>query len=161
MDRQTLQGIMEDTFGERADLRERIPHDKDAFVTSKGEIAIFDVIFEEFGAKELSEVVSTAESFGDAFETQVNIFLVTTPTTRITVAEQSIQSRFDFTIKLACITDEPHDIVLKIIKDKMAHGIELDEDDIMALQMIRVMCPPEARQRVSEEVFKIITQLGL
>lgn len=69
-------------------------------------------------------------------------------------------SHAEFTIKLACVEEDPCKIILNAIKAKVKNHELLDGDDLHALSMLQVMCRKEDRNYYRREYFKIINKIS-
>jgi hypothetical protein len=114
---------------------------------------------EDFNESELVKYVEFAEALYKKHQKQVSIYLLCPDTVNVLVRECEIKSEAEFTIKLACIQENPAHIILDIIKNKINSGELLDGDDLHALSMLPIMCKEEDRNYFRKEYFKIINKL--
>ena len=60
---------------------------------------------------------------------------------------------------LACVQENPAQIILDVIKNKISKGELLDGDDLHALSMLPLICKKEDRNYFRKEYFRIINKL--
>lgn len=131
----------------------------DLFTTEDGEFIDLEFQIEDFNESELVKYVEFAEALYKKHQKQVSIYLLCPDTVNVLVRECEIKSEAEFTIKLACIQENPAHIILDIIKNKINSGELLDGDDLHALSMLPIMCKEEDRNYFRKEYFKIINKL--
>ena len=131
----------------------------DLFTTEDGEFIDLEFQMEDFNESELVKYVEFAEALYKKHQKQVSIDLLCPDTVNVLVRECEIKSEAEFTIKLACIQENPAHIILDIIKNKINSGELLDGDDLHALSMLPIMCKEEDRNYFRKEYFKIINKL--
>jgi hypothetical protein len=131
----------------------------DLFTTEDGEFIDLEFQMEDFNESELVKYVEFAEALYKKHQKQVSIYLLCPDTVNVLVRECEIKSEAEFTIKLACIQENPAHIILDIIKNKINSGELLDGDDLHALSMLPIMCKEEDRNYFRKEYFKIINKL--
>lgn len=128
----------------------------DIFTTEDGEIIDLEFQETDFDEEELVKYVELAEELYKNNQKHVSIYIICPNNINIRVKECEIMSEADFTIKLACIEEDPCDIILTVIKNKIKNKEPLNEDDIRILTMLPVKCKPEKRKFFLKEYFKII-----
>ena len=131
----------------------------DLFTTEDGEFIDLEFQMEDFNESELVKYVEFAEALYKKHQKQVSIYLLCPDTVNVLVRECEIKSEAEFTIKLACIQENPAHIILDIIKNKINSGELLDGDDLHALSMLPIICKEEDRNYFRKEYFKIINKL--
>lgn len=131
----------------------------DIFTTEDGEFIDLEFQIDDFDEDELVKYIELAEALYEKHHKHVSIYIICPSTINVCMKECQIFSHADFTIKLACINEDPCDIILNIIKDKIKNSENLDSDDINALAMLPVKCKPEKRNYFLREYFKIINKL--
>ena len=131
----------------------------DVFTTENGEFIDLEFQLEDFTEDELVKFVEFAEALYEQHQKQVSIYLICPDTVDVLVRECEIKSQADFTIKLACIQENPAHIILDIIKNKMHNGELLDGDDLHALSILPLICKKEDKNYFRKEYFKIINNL--
>lgn len=131
----------------------------DVFTTENGEFIDLEFQLEDFTEDELVKFVEFAEALYERHQKQVSIYLICPDTVDVLVRECEIKSRADFTIKIACIQENPAHIILDVIKNKISKGDLLDGDDLHALSMLPLICKKEDRNYFRKEYFKIINKL--
>ncbi len=131
----------------------------DLFTTEDGEFIDLEFQMKDFNESELVKYVEFAEALYKKHQKQVSIYLLCPDTVNVLVRECEIKSEAEFTIKLACIQENPAHIILDIIKNKINSGELLDGDDLHALSMLPIMCKEEDRNYFRKEYFKIINKL--
>ena len=131
----------------------------DLFTTEDGEFIDLEFQMEDFNESELVKYVEFAEALYKKHQKQVSIYLLCPDNVNVLVRECEIKSEAEFTIKLACIQENPAHIILDIIKNKINSGELLDGDDLHALSMLPIMCKEEDRNYFRKEYFKIINKI--
>lgn len=140
-------------------LEDNIYPGGDLFTTEDGEFIDLEFQMEDFNESELVKYVEFAEALYKKHQKQVSIYLLCPDNVNVLVRECEIKSEAEFTIKLACIQENPAHIILDIIKNKINSGELLDGDDLHALSMLPIMCKEEDRNYFRKEYFKIINKL--
>lgn len=112
----------------------------DIFQTEDGEYIYFDVQLSDFTEAELVKYVEIAEKLYEIVGKKVHIYLLCPKTTHVYVNEFKIMSESDFIIRLARYPHDPAEVILNIIKRKIANNEILNEDDLNALIMIPSIC---------------------
>ncbi|AMD17090.1 hypothetical protein TL18_03060 [Methanobrevibacter sp. YE315] len=131
----------------------------DIFTTTNGEVIDLEFQIDDFTVDELVKYVEIAEKLYEINRKHVSIYIICPDTVEIRVKECEIKSEADFTIKLASINENPAQIALKLIKEKLNNGEILNEDDLHALTLIPLMCKKEDRNYFRKECFEIINQI--
>ena len=158
--------IIEETFNDKRKIKcvtpeedrkvsENVHEGGDIFTTENGELIDLEFQMEDFTVDELVKYVELAEELYEKHQKQVAIYIICPDTVDVLVKECEIKSEADFVIKLARIEENPAEIILKIIKDKLKNGI-FDIDDLEALTMLPLICKKEDRNHYRKECFKII-----
>lgn len=161
--------IIEETFNDKRKIKCLTPEDDrkvdentypggDIFTTENGELIDLEFQMEDFTAEELVKYVELAEELYERHQKQVAIYIICPDTVDVLVKECEIKSEADFVIKLARIQENPAEIILKILKDKLEKGI-FDLDDLEALLMLPVMCKKEDQHYYRIESLKMINEI--
>ncbi|MDO5823086.1 hypothetical protein [Methanobrevibacter sp.] len=140
-------------------LDENIYQEGNIFITENDEIIDLELQITDFTEDELVKYVELAEALFETNRKHVSIYIICPNTVNVRVKECEIKSEADFSIKLACIEENPAHILLNIIKAKMAKGEMLDNDDLYALAMMPVICKKEERNYFRKEYFRIINEI--
>lgn len=122
-------------------------------------IIYLDIQLEDFTVEELIRNVEKAEELYEEYGCQISVYIICPYNVEVKVREFPIKSEADFTIKLANTDLNPYQMVLDVIKDKLAQGITLNSEDMYALELLPMVCPVEEQHRVRNEVFKIFNEL--
>lgn len=146
------------------DEREIIPienekFDGQLFITKTGEIIYLEFQIDDFDEKELARYSEIAEDLYEKYQNEIFIYIICPSNINVSVKECEIKSEADFTIKLACIQENPSHFVLDVIKNKLKNNEKLTDDDLHALSMLPVMCEKKDRLYFREECFKIMNKL--
>lgn len=144
---------------EELKIDEDIHQGGDIFITSDGEIIDLEFQMVDFTEDELVKYAEFAENLYEQSGKEVSIYLICPNDVNVCVRECEIKSDATFTIKLACIQEDPCEIILNGIKAKLNSNEMLDGDDLHALSMLQVMCKKEDRNYYRREYFKIINRL--
>lgn len=150
--------IIENTFQEKRKIEfvENEKYTEGLFITQTGEIIYLDFQLEDFTEKELARYSEIAEELYEQYQKEVFIYIICPSNIEVCVRECEIKSEADFTIKLACITENPTHILLDILKEKQKNNEKFTEEDLHILSMLPVMCEKEDRTYFREECFKIM-----
>ncbi|WP_458455767.1 hypothetical protein [Methanobrevibacter sp.] len=139
--------IIRETFNDERKINypicenyENIYGAENIFTTEDGQLIDLELFIGDFREEELKRYVELAENLYEKTEKHVSIYIICPDVTRIYVKECEIQSKANFTIKLACFNENPIQLILNVIQDKLKKGEMLDEDDIFALMMIPLIC---------------------
>ena len=162
--------IIKETFNDNREIKCLTPEEDkrldddihpggDIFTTENGEFIDLELQIDDFTEDELVKFVEFAEALYKKHEKHISIYLICPDTVNVLVRECEIKSEAEFTIKLACVQENPAHIILNGIKNKMNAGEFLDGDDLFALSMLPVMCKKEDRNYFRKEYFKIINRL--
>lgn len=161
--------IIQETFNDKRQIKcitpeedrqvdENIYPGGDIFTTENGELIDLEFQMEDFTVEELVKYVELAEELYDKHKKQVAIYIICPDNVDVLVKECEIKSKAEFVIKLAHIQENPAEIILKILKDKLEKGI-FDLDDLKALTMLPVMCKEEDQHYFRTESLKIINEI--
>lgn len=131
----------------------------DIFTTEDGDFIDLELQMDDFDEDELVKYVELAEALYDKHQKHVSIYIICTRDVKVCVKECEIKSEADFTIKLACIHEDPCKIILEGIKNKIRRGDIIDGDDLFALSLLPVMCNSEEKNYYRKEYFKIINRI--
>lgn len=132
----------------------------DIFTTEDGDFIDLEFQMNDFNEDELVKYVELAESLYKKHKRHVSIYIICPKGINVCVKECEIKSEADFTIKLACIQEDPCKLVLNVIKEKVKNGDLLNGEDMFALSILPVMCNPEDRNYYRKEYFRIINQIS-
>ena len=110
--------------------------DENIFTTESGELIDLELFIGEFREKELIKYVKLAESLYEKARKHVSIYIICPDASHIYVKECEIESKAEFTIKLACFNGNPAQLILDVIQNKIRNGEVLDDDDLFAILMI-------------------------
>ena len=131
----------------------------DIFTTENGEFIDLEFQMDDFDENELVKYIELAEALYERHQKKVSIYIICPNNINICVKECKIMSEADFTIKLACIEEDPCEIILQMIKNKIKNNEMLDGDDLHALAMFPVKCMPEKRNYFRKEYFRIMNKI--
>lgn len=140
-------------------LDEHVYKGGDIFKTDDEEFVDLEFQLTDFNEDELVKYVEFAENLYEKHGKYVSIYLICPKDVNVCVRECEIKSEAAFTIKLACISEDPCEIVLNHIKEKVKRNEILNGDDLHALSMLQVICPKEERNYYRKEYLKIINRL--
>lgn len=161
--------IIEETFNDKRKIKcvtpeedrkvdENIYPGGDIFTTETGELIDLEFQMEDFTAEELVKYVELAEELYERHQKQVAIYIICPDNVDVLVKECEIKSKADFVIRLARIQENPAEIILKILKEKLDKGT-FDLDDLEALIMLPVMCKKEDQHYFRIESLKMINEI--
>lgn len=142
-----------------------IPLDKnihqggDIFKTEDDELIDLEFQNQDFDEEELVKYIELAEELYKQTHKRVHIYLMCPKNVDVCVRECDIKSEADFTIRLACIVEDPCQIILDNIKEKIRHGELLNCTDIEDLKMLPVRCDKKDRHYFRLESLKIINRM--
>lgn len=131
----------------------------DIFTTEDGEFIDLEFQMSDFDEDELVKYVEFAEALYEKHQKRISIYIICPNNLDVCVKECRIFSEADFTIKLACIEEDPCEIIFKMITRKIENGEPLTLDDIMALEMLPVKCNPKMRNFYRREYFRIMNKI--
>ena len=165
----TKSKIIEETFNDKRKIKcvtpeedrkvdENIYPGGDIFTTETGELIDLEFQMEDFTAEELVKYVELAEELYERHQKQVAIYIICPDNVDVLVKECEIKSKADFVIRLARIQENPAEIILKILKEKLDKGT-FDLDDLEALIMLPVMCKKEDQHYFRIESLKMINEI--
>lgn len=140
-------------------LDKHIHQGGDIFETETGELIDLEFQMKNFDEDELVKYVEFAEEIYEKHGKTLSIYLICPKDINVCVRECEIKSHAEFTIKLACIQEDPCKIVLDNIKEKLKRNETLNGDDLHALSMLQVMCKKEQRNYYRQQYLKIINRL--
>lgn len=132
----------------------------DIFTTEDGDLIDLEFQITDFDEDELVKYVELAEALYEKNHCHISIYIICPNRTNVCVKECEIMSHAEFTIKLACVEEDPCKIILNAIKAKVKNHELLDGDDLHALSMLQVMCRKEDRNYYRREYFKIINKIS-
>lgn len=141
------------------DIDESIHQGGDIFITVNGEFIDLEFQPVDFSERELNKYVRLAEELYEKSGREVTIYVICPKSINVLVNEHEICSDAEFTIKLACIQEDPCEIILNQIKEKIRAEEMLDFDDLKALAMLQKNCRKEDRHYYEREYAKIINML--
>lgn len=118
---------------EELNIAEGIHQGGDIFITSDGELIDLEFQLQDFTEDELNKYVDLAEELYDKYGSKVSVYIICPKDINVCVRESEIKSNADFTIKLACIAEDPTEIILNGIEAKIKANEVLDVDDLFAL----------------------------
>ena len=161
--------VIQETFNDKRRLKcienDELQLDKhiykggDIFITDDGEFVDLEFQVVDFSEDELVKYVELAEELYEKYGKVVSIYILCPKDVNVCVRECEIKSEAAFTIKLACIQEDPCEIILKGIKAKLKANETLDDDDWHALSMLQVMCKKEERNYYRREYIRIYNRL--
>lgn len=137
-----------------------IPDDDDILINSDGDFIYLDIQQVNFTEEELVKFVEFAEETYEKYGQHISIYLLCPKNIDICVREFEIKSDSSFTIKLACINEDPCKIILDGIKEKIRANIMPDENDLQALAKLHKWCKAEERHYYLMEYIKIVNRLN-
>ena len=127
-------------------------------VIDEEEIIICKLNEGDFSPKSLAECVELAENEYEKENCPIKIYVIMDPFAKVTVKEMEIKSPAIFTIKLACLNEDPIRVALKAIGEKIVKKTATEED-IDTLKMLPLMCKPMDRTLIRNEVFQLLSML--
>lgn len=136
-----------------------IADESDIFITSDGDFIYLEFQQENFTERELAKFIGFAEEIYKKYGQDVSIYILCPKNIEVCVREFEIFSDASFTIKLACIDEDPCEIILNEIKEKIRAHQMPDEEDIRKLAKLRKWCRKEDRQYYLMEYVKIVNRL--
>ena len=131
----------------------------DIFTTEDGEFIDLEFQMTDFDENELVKYVEFAEALYEKHRKHIHIYIICPNNIYVCVKECKIVSEAEFTIKLACIEEDPCEIIFKMITRKIENGEPLTPDDIMALEMLPVKCNPKMRNFYRREYIRIMNRV--
>lgn len=137
-----------------------LPEDCDIFITSEGDFIYLEFQQENFTETELAKFIGFAEEIYEKYGQDISIYILCPKNIDICVREFEIFSDASFTIKLACIDEDPCQIFLNEIKEKIRAHQRPDKEDLEKLARLRKWCRKEDRQYYLMEYVKIVNRLG-
>lgn len=163
--------VIQKTFNDNRKIKYPTPHHMrtvdegtypggDIFTTEDGDLIDLEFQMTDFDEDELVKYVELAEALYEKNRCHISIYIICPHETDVRVKECEIMSPADFTIKVACVEEDPCKIILKAIKHKVKNHELLNGDDLHALSMLQVMCRKEERNYYRREYFKIINKIS-
>ncbi len=163
--------LIQETFNDKRKIKCQIPiqnlklenhihQEGSIFITENDEIIDLELQLTNFTEDELVKYVELAEALYETNNKYVSIYIICPNTVNICVKECEIKSEAEFSIKLAAVEENPAEILLNIIKNKIIKGEILDNEDLYALSMMPLICKKEERNYFRKEYFKIINNLN-
>lgn len=162
--------VIRETFNDSRKIKCHIPKEEikldddtytggDLFKTEDGDFIDLEFQMRDFDVDELDRYVEFAESLYEKHQRLVSIYIICPNDINVCVKECEIKSKADFVIKIACINEDPCEIILNGIKAKLENEKRLDSDDIHALSILCEMCRPEDKSYYRKEYFKIMNKI--
>lgn len=136
-----------------------IPKDSDIFITSNGDFIYLEFQQKNFTEEELAKFIEFAEEIYEKYGQKISIYILCPKNIDVCVREFEILSEASFTIKLACIDEDPCQIILDEIKDKIRANQRPDDEDIKKLAKLHNWCRAEDRHYYLMEYIKIVNRL--
>lgn len=143
---------------EELKIDENIHQGGDIFITSKGDFIDLEFQLEDFTEDELVKYVELAEELSEKYDSEVSIYILCPKDINVCVKEFQIKSDADFTIKLACIDEDPCESMLDYYKSKISANEPLNKDDLDILESLPMRCKKEKRNYYRREIFKIMNR---
>ena len=131
----------------------------DILTTEDGEYIDFEFQLVDFTVEELVKYVELAENLYKKNGKKVSIYLLCPKEVNICVKECEIKSKAEFNIKLACPDEDPCEVILAKVKNKLKHERILNGDDLHALSMLHVMCDEKDKSYYLSEYLRIINRI--
>ena len=161
--------IIKDAFDEKRNIIGYAPEEKikvnkdchqggDIFITDKGELIDLEYQMQDFDEEELAKYVELAEELYEINKVSITIYVLCPRTLKVIAPECTIKSEAEFTIKLACWGENPAYERFFQIKEKIEKNIKLNDDDILALEMIPLRVPKEERKNFRAECFRLMNK---
>lgn len=133
--------------------------EEDIFITSDGDFIYLGFQQENFTEEVLARYVELAEELYENYGQHVSIYILCPKNIDVCVREFEIQNEAPFTIKLACICEDPCEIILNNIKNKIRANEKPTEEDLNALAKLHKWCKKEDRHYYLIEYLKILNRL--
>ncbi len=130
----------------------------DIFITDTGELIDLEIQFEDFDENELNKYVKLAEELYEINNVEISIYILCSKQIKVIAPEYIINSKAEFTIKLACFDENPVDDLFMRIKDKLNRKISLNKEDLTTLAMIPYMVPEKDRDRMLVECYELLNE---
>lgn len=140
-------------------LPEHVYPGEEIFKTENGEIIDLEFQIIDFDENELVKYVEFAEEMYEICKKPVSVYILCRNDIKVLVKECSFKSEAEFTIKLACISENPALSLLCHLKNKLKNGIMLDNDDLNALENLPMYCEKEDRNFFRKEYVRIINKI--
>ena len=136
-----------------------IPQEGDIFITSDGDFIYLGFQQENFTEEELAKYIEFAEETYEKYGQNISIYVICPQHINVCVREFEIFSEASFTIKLACVDEDPCKIILNGIKEKIRADGMPDEEDLKALAKLHKWCRKEDKHYYLMEYIKIVNRL--
>lgn len=130
----------------------------DIFITDTGELIDLEIQLEDFNETELYKYVKLAEELYEINNVEISIYILCSKQIKVIAPEQIINSKAEFTIKLACFNENPVNELFIQIKDKINRKISLNKEDLTTLAMIPYMVPEKDRDRMLIECYELLSK---
>ena len=161
--------IIREKFGEPRKIKCITPKDAvgvddgvhnggDIFTTEDGELIYLDYHLVDFDVVELAKYIELAENLYEKHQKKVNICLICPRTVNVSVRECPIKSDSDFSIKIYCSQEDPCEVILEGIKNKIRNNALLTRADISEVEMLPVICNRKDRNYYRVESLRIINE---
>lgn len=148
--------IIRTAFNDKRDMFE-IEQDLFLLATQDGVVKL-SMQFEDFSPEALAGIVEECEELYEEFGVRIYNYIVLGPNSKVTVAEQSIASEADFTIKLAMVQEDPIAIAFKMIEEKIRNS-QITEMDMNILHILPMMADKENRKEVRAKASELLTRI--
>lgn len=140
-------------------LDENVHQGGDVFTTEEGEFIDLEFQLEDFDEVELAKYIEFAENLYEKHQKMVSVYILCPRNINVKVRECPIPSEAEFTIKLACSREDPCQIFLDGIKNKMKNNAILTGTEIHNVEMLPVRCNRKDRNYFRVESLKILNKL--
>ncbi len=135
-----------------------VNQESDIFITSDGDFIYLGFQQENFTEEELARYIELAEEIYEEYSQDISIYILCPKSIDICVREFEIYSEASFTIKLACIDEDPCEILLNGIKNKIKTNGKPSEEDLKALAKLHEWCRKEDKHYYLMEYLKILNK---
>lgn len=132
----------------------------DIFTTENGEFIDLEFQLEDFDELELAKYVEFAENLYEKHQKHVSVYIICPKNVNVLVKEFKIKSEAEFVIKLCCVQDDPCQLILNTVKNKIMNNEFVSEDELYAIEMLPIMCNRKDRHYFRVESLKIINKLN-
>lgn len=143
-------------FNDKRDMFE-IEQDLFLLATQDGVVKL-SMQFEDFSPEALAGIVEECEELYEEFGVRIYNYIVLGPNSKVTVAEQSIASEADFTIKLTMLQEDPIAIAFRMIEEKIRNS-QITEMDMNILRILPMMADKENRKEVRAKASELLTRI--
>jgi hypothetical protein len=151
--------IVASVDAEELDIDRNIHQGGDIFITSDGKFIDLEFQTVDFTPEELAKYVEFAEELYEKYGKNISVYLICPNNINVYLREFEIPSKSDFTIKLACIPEDPCEIILNGIKTKIEDDEILDKDDLNLLGELHDMCEKKDKKYYLTQYIKIVNRL--